>query len=196
VVIAGVVRGLALTLAVWLPLSAQSTTAILHIRIVEGEGVGYPAGSRATRGVTVEVTGDTGKPVEGAMVTFQLPADGPAGTFASGGRMETLVTGADGRVSVWGMRWNRTVGPFELRITASKGPARAGAVCPLYITEAAAQERSGLGKHGKLWIALAVAGGVLAAAALKGGGSSTSASSAAVSNPPVIGTPTVAISPP
>ena len=63
------VRILVLLLLVLLPLAAQSDPAILLIRIVEGEGAVYPIGSRATRGVTVQVTDETGRPVDRAAVT-------------------------------------------------------------------------------------------------------------------------------
>src|ERR1700685_1502523 len=57
---------------------------ILQIRILEGEGVAYPVGGRATRGVTIQVTDETGKPIEGASVSFRLPEEGPSGTFTNG----------------------------------------------------------------------------------------------------------------
>ncbi len=117
-----------------LPLAAQSDPDILLIRIVEGEGAVYPIGSRATRGVTVQVTDETGKPVDSASVVFRLPDDGPTGTFSSGNKTDVVATGADGRANVWGMQWNRVTGPLEVRITAAKGQARAGTVCGLYLS--------------------------------------------------------------
>jgi len=36
-------------------------------------------------------------------------------------RTEVVVTGADGRASVWGTQWNRTAGPFQMRVTTVKG---------------------------------------------------------------------------
>ena len=69
-------------------ISAGAQPAVLTVTLVEGEGAVYPTGSRATRGVTVKVTDESGRPVEGATVTFSLPTDGPGGVFASGGRTE------------------------------------------------------------------------------------------------------------
>ena len=117
-------------------LAAQNDPAILLIHIVEGEGAVYAIGSRATRGVTVQVTDETGKPVDSAAVSFRLPDDGPTGEFSSGMRTEIVPTGADGRANVWGMQWNRVTGPLEVRITAAKGEARAGTVCGLYLSNA------------------------------------------------------------
>ena len=122
-----VVRTLAVILAAALAYGADAPS-MLTIRVAEGDGAAYTMGSRATRGVTVLVTDETGRPVEGATVSFNLPAEGPGGVFSTGGRTEIAATQADGRAAVWGMRWNRTAGPFEIRITAVKGQARASVV--------------------------------------------------------------------
>jgi len=148
-----------LILLLCVPLVAQSDAAILLIRVVEGEGAVYPIGSRATRGVTVQVTDETGKPVDRAAVSFQLPEAGPTGAFSSGMRTEIVTTGADGRANVWGMQWNRVTGPLEVRITAAKGQARAGTVCGLYLvmsgTPAAVAVRGR--SHRKIWIGVGIA---------------------------------------
>lgn len=183
------------------PLAAQSDPAILQIRIVEGEGAVYPIGARATRGVTVQVTDETGKPVENAAVNFRLPDDGPTGAFASGMRTEIATTGADGRASVWGMQWNRVTGPLEIRITAAKGPARAGTVCGLFLSDAAvaAEPRraaaAGWRSHRKIWVGIAIAAGAFAgAAAVTSRG--TPGAAAGTVNAPQIGTPTITIGKP
>src|SRR5271155_4887613 len=95
--------GLFLVLSI---LSAQDP-AIVQVRVVEGDGAVYAIGSRATRGVTVQLTDEAGKPVPGAAVSFRMPDSGPAGTFAGGARREIVTTGADGRAGIWGMQWNR-----------------------------------------------------------------------------------------
>ena len=181
----------------------SDSPAILQIRVLEGEGVAYPLGGRATRGVTVQVTDETGKPVEAASVSFRLPEEGPSGTFSNGSRMEIATTRADGRASAWGMQWNRTEGSFEIRITAAKGQARAGTVCAVYLsrtTAALAAAESGssvpvkLGKNHKwLWISLAVAGvavGVVAVTALAG---KSAPPPGPTVTPTTIGVPTIVI---
>jgi len=180
-------------LLICLPLAAQNST--LQIRIVEGEGIDYAGGSRATRGITVQVSDAGGKPVEGENVTFQLPADGPTGVFSNGSRMELAVTGADGRASVWGMRWNKVTGPLELRAVATKDESRASIACPLNLTEPEAKVAR---SHRKLWIVLAAVGGVAGVAIVKGGSSAAAASggSGAVVSAPTFGAPTIAISHP
>ena len=187
-------------LLIGIPLAwAQNEPSLLQIHIAEGDGASYGLGSRATRGVTVQVTDETGRPVEGASVSFRLPDEGPTGTFSGGGRLEIATTRADGRAGVWGMQWNRTAGALEVRITAAKGTARAGTVCPLFLTDAVPggdavpKLRSG---HKWLWVAVAVAGaagGTLAAAAV-GAKTSPQAGAAAVSAPR-IGTPSITLGP-
>jgi hypothetical protein len=111
---------------------------MIQVRVVEGDGMVYPVGARATRGLTILVTDQTGKPVEGAAVSFRLPDAGPGGTFAAGSRTQLVTTQADGKASVWGMQWNKTPGAFEIRITASKDQARAGLVCSQTLSDAVA----------------------------------------------------------
>ena len=184
---------------------AADGPAILQIRVIEGEGVAYPLGGRATRGVTVQVTDETGKPVEAVSVSFRLPEEGPSGAFANGSRLEIATTKADGKASAWGMQWNRTEGSFEIRITAVKGQARAGTICPVYLSKETAKATAESGtsspmklarNHKWLWIGLAVAGGAVIAVA---GGAAAAKSSTAPPGPAVtpttIGTPAIVIGP-
>jgi hypothetical protein len=80
--------------------AAADDPAVLQIRIVEGEDAAYALGSRSTRGVTVEVTDESGKPVEGATVSFRLPEEGPGGAFANGSKTEIATSRPDGRAGV------------------------------------------------------------------------------------------------
>jgi hypothetical protein len=191
-----------------LPLPAQNDPAILQIRIVEGEGAVYPIGSRATRGLTVQVTDETGKPVDRAAVSFRLPDDGPTGAFSSGMRTEIVTTSSDGRANVWGMQWNRVTGPLEVRITAAKGQARAGTVCGLYLVVSESRNAepriagrsngalSGWRSHRKIWIGVGVAAAAfVGVAAISSRGTPSTASAAGV-NAPKIGTPTIILGKP
>lgn len=175
--------------------AAPADPANLQIRIAEGDGAVYALGSRATHGITVEVTNETGKPVEGVTVTFQLPDEGASGTFPTASKTQIATTGSDGRAGVWGMQWNRTPGSFEVRITATKGDARAGTVCQQSLT--AGPERAARRTHGShkwLWVGLAVAGGAGAAVAIGRRAASASPAVSAVSLTS-IGAPTIAIGP-
>jgi hypothetical protein len=171
------------------------------LKVVEGEGVVYRTGTRATRGLTVLVTDETGKPVEMATVSFRLPDEGASGTFGSGLRTEIATTGPDGRATVWGMQWNKTPGPVEIRITAIKDQARAGLVSTQYLSDSVAAKAGGEGvfsaSHGEhkwLWI------GAIAASAVGAGvafgvskGSSTPASTTSVVPGLSIGTPSIIV---
>lgn len=169
--------------------------AALTVRVIEGDGVVYSIGSRATRGVTVEVADATGRPVDGASVRFELPSSGASGTFADGGRTATMLTGADGRAQVWGMQWNREAGPFEVRITATRGTLTAGTRAQLSLTRAAVSVDAGSPttsrSRKKLWIALAVAGG--AGIAVLGLAAKPAAAGSTPVNAPQIGVPTITI---
>lgn len=174
--------------------------AILQIRVIEGEGVAYPLGGRATRGVTVQVTDETGKPIENASVSFRLPEEGPSGTFSNGSRIEIVTTKADGKASAWGMQWNRTEGSFEIRITAMKGQARAGTVCAVYLSKATAETGSSTPvklarNHKWMWITLAVAGGAGVAVAVGALAGKSSTPVGPTTTPTTIGTPTIVIGP-
>jgi hypothetical protein len=186
--------------------AAAADPSLLEIRVVEGDGASYVIGSRATRGVTVLVTDETGKPVDGAIVSYLLPSNGPGGTFTSGTRTEVLSTKADGRAVVWGMQWNNTPGPVEMRITAVKGAARAGTITTLYLTNPdvsahlspaetapAGKTKVTYGRHKWIWVTLAVAGAAVVGAAIAGGiGSPASATPSAAAGVQ-IGAPTISL---
>jgi len=185
-------RSLILFLAV--ALAARGQPAALKVTLVEGEDAIYPVGSKATRGVTVKVTDDAGRPVEDATVTFSLPSDGPGGVFASGDRTEVATTHADGGAAVWGMRWNRTPGPFGMLITAVKGEARGGVTCSQSLAAGAApgprQSRVGLGGHKWLWITVAVVAGAAGAGVAAAAAGKTSATASTAIQ---IGEPTISL---
>jgi hypothetical protein len=183
--------------------------AILQIQIVEGEGSVHAAGARRVRPLTVEVTDETGRPAAGAAVTFQLPEEGPGGTFSSGLRTDVVTADERGRASVRGLQLNRIPGRFQIRITASKEQARAGIVSFQYIadpkgggaapaspTDQAKTKAAPGGRKKWVLVALvlgAAAGGIAAGAS---GGSKTAAGGpVAVPVPPAVAPPT-SIGPP
>lgn len=143
---------------------AANASVIVQLKVVEGDGAVYRTGTRAARGLTVVVTDESGKPVERAAVSFRLPEEGPSGLFGSGLRTEVVTTGPDGRATVWGMQWNKTAGPVQIRITAIKDQARAGIISTQYLSDdAVALKAGGEGvfaapHHGRTkWILIAVA---------------------------------------
>lgn len=169
---------------------------VIQLRVVEGEGASYAAGSRATRGLSIRVTDETGNAVDGAAVSFQLPAEGPSGAFPGGGKT-TIVTTKGGIASVWGMQWNRITGTFNINVTASKGQARASIVVPQNLSDAktAGGEGTFTASHhsGRKWLVIAAIGaGAAAGVALRG----ASAKAPAPAAPPAalqIGNPTIIV---
>jgi hypothetical protein len=113
----------------------MAQVAVLQIKVLEGEGAVHPAGARIAHPLTVEVTDETGQPVAGAAVSFQLPPEGPSGLFSNGLRTDLILTDAAGRASIHSVQLNRTGGQFRIRITAVKEQARAGAVSTQFIGE-------------------------------------------------------------
>ncbi len=141
--------------------------AILQIQVSSGEGAVHAAGARDSRGIAVVVTDETGRPVEGAAVSFHLPDQGPSGTFVNGLRTEVAVTDDRGRAAVHAIEFNRMPGRFEIRIVASKEQARAGTVSFQYIAGtspgAAAATAKGGWQHRKRWLMVAAVAGAGAA---------------------------------
>ena len=194
------------------PQLAPAQVAILHIQVIEGEGAVNAPGSRGARPLAVEVTDETGKPVEGAAVTFHLPEEGPGGAFGNGLRTDVILSDARGRASLRTLQLNRAPGRFEIRIVASKEQARAGTLSFQYIAEpkggrvpAPASKRAPIVSRGALkWVALvALAGGAVAAGALATGRSSgtSSAGAASAASPATavtitIGTPSLTVGKP
>ena len=186
--------------------TATAQVAILQIRVVEGEGTVHAPGSRSTRPLTVEVTDETGQPVEGAAVSFHLPEDGPGGFFANNIHTDVAVTDIQGHASVRGLQFNRTSGRFMILIVASKEQARAGIASFQYIAEPGSAAGPGGhpakagSSHGhRKWIAVAavavLAGGGAAAAILVAGRSgSTPATAPTITLS--IGTPAITVGKP
>jgi hypothetical protein len=190
-------RVLAFLLAMSLPL-AGADHAILNLKVVEGDGIVYALGSRASRGITVEVTDESARPVSGVSVSFQLPDDGPTGVFVNGGRSDVVTTRQDGRAAVWGMKWNNSPGRLNVRVVAAKGGLRAGLlvlqVLDASLAEPAMKSRGG-GRSRILLITAVIAGAAGAGLAVAGSRGSKSSAAAAV-QPLSIGTPTVIIGAP
>lgn len=184
---------------------ALSDPLILQVQVVEGDGLTYGPGTRSVKGITVRVTDEVGRPVAAAAVSFRLPDDGATGMFQNNSKTEIAATAADGRATVWGMRWGKITGPVTIRITAAKGAMRAGTLATQLISvdlgaglvssnKAYKERRVGGGKKW-LWIGLAAgAGGGLAAYELTRNGASSGAAAATAGNT-TISAPQVTLGP-
>ncbi len=195
---------LATALAVALGGAAKAQIAILQIQVVEGEGAVHAPGSRAARFLTVAITDETGKPVEGAAVSFHLPEDGPSGAFGNALRTEVAISDSRGRATAPAFTFNRVPGRFQMRIIAAKEQVRAGIVSFQFISEPAggASPAAATGPHHSAhWTVIAALLGGGAAAGLLAAHSGRTASTAAAPGPSAptpppqlsIGTPTISI---
>jgi hypothetical protein len=149
------------------------------------------------------VTDETGRPVEGAAVSFHLPDQGPSGTFVNGLHTDVVVTDERGRAAVRAIEFNRVAGRMEIRIVASKEQARAGTASFQYIAgpspgaaATATAKRSGWHSRKRWLIVAAVAGAGAAGGALAmehSSSATTTADSAAIVT---IGPPTITVGKP
>ena len=180
----------------------------LEVKVVEGAGAVVPHGVVSARRLAVEVT-EGGKPVAGAAVSFKLPPGEVTGRFASGFQTETVLTGADGRASVYGVRWGDQPGELQVAVTAVAGGRRASASIPVEISSNLTMTRADRATNEKVttpgsgskkwWIIAGVAGGALAGVAFAGMGKSGPAP-VAVFQPavvtPSIGLPSISVGKP
>ncbi len=188
----------AYALALLGPVLAADQSVVLEIRTLEGEGAVQPAGRRVAAPLSVLVTDEIGRPVEGAAVTFRLPEEGPGGVFANGLKTEVMRTGPDGRATVQEIRWNRIVGPVRIRVTAVQGEARAGTIVHQYISPSAPARDAAKAlrySSGRRWVKLAaVAAGAAALGFTIGYARDSRGASVATPVPPVrIGTPVIVV---
>jgi len=181
---------------------AKAQVAILQIQVTVGEGSVHAPGVRDARPIAVVVTDETGRPVEGAAVSFHLPDQGPSGSFVNGLRTEVAVTDERGRAVVRSMEFNRVPGRFEIRIVASKEQARAGTVSYQYIAGASAAGAAGTAvatgrvHHRKKWLIIAAAAGLAAAGGTAAITRSSSSAPPATASVLTIGTPSITVSKP
>lgn len=98
------------------PLPVESLT----IYVLEGQGEIHDIHNRITSTPVVEVRDQNGQPLEGADVTFDLPAVGPGGTFAGQQFTFTAKTNFQGQAGATFMP-NLETGRFNIRVTAKVG---------------------------------------------------------------------------
>jgi hypothetical protein len=142
---------------------AQQPSPGQRLRIIPLEGnnaVNYIPLQTVTPPV-VEVRDENERPVEGAAVTFRLPASGPGATFGGTGTTQTGITDARGQVGVTGYTINKQPGRFAIEVTAAH-ESRAGRLLMAQSNSAdkLPPEVAGERRGGKLkWILLGVAAG-------------------------------------
>jgi len=169
----------------------------LHIRIVEAAGPVHVAGSRSGRPLVVEVVDQSGRPVEGAAVSFRLPGGtGPGGMFENGLPTEVVITKSDGLAAAPGIRWNKVAGPFQIQVLAAKGDLRGSASSPRRLVSSADDASGpavGTKSNRRLILIIAAAAGSATVAGLGYARRSASSSPSNQSSAPSIGAPVITI---
>lgn len=189
-------RVLTVVLAVLTAVLAQSAAAQqtpegdrgLHIDVIEGQGAINNITKRTAWEPIVQVVDEKGSPVQGAVVTFVLPADGAGASFTDDQKMLSVQTDESGRAVAKGMRPNTVAGQFEIHVTATDNGRSASATIT-QTNAAPAQVSAKKSKKGLIILLIAAGAGAGVAAALAGGGSSSSSPTPTPTTPPGTVTP-------
>jgi hypothetical protein len=175
------------------PAAGQQPSAGQRLRIIPLEvnnAVNYIPLLTATPPV-VEVRDENERPLEGAAVTFRLPASGPGANFGETKTTQTGVTDARGQVGVTGYTLNKQPGRFVIEVTAT----HEGRTGRLLMTQTNSAEKlppevAGNRGSGKLkWILLGVAAGAGASLGIYFGTRGNTAPISVGTGPVVIGGP-------
>jgi hypothetical protein len=90
----------------------------LDITVVDGDGGSNIVGKKSSTKPVVQVRDEKNQLLEGAVVTFIAPPDGPSVMFSNGLRTVTVMTDAEGRARAPSMRAVNG-GSFRLQVSAS-----------------------------------------------------------------------------
>jgi hypothetical protein len=195
------------TTVVQVPVPARQNT--LDITVVEGDGGANVAGKKSSVKPAIEVRDEKNQLLEGAVVTFTAPGDGPSVVFSNGLRTVTVMTDSQGRARTPAMRAVNT-GSFRMQVAASyKGQTVSTTIAQTNFESAAeakgktpsspgsgdrpvANKKSGGGLSGTTWAIILGAGAAAAVGIAFGlghkGSTSTTTTTATIGGP---GTPTV-----
>jgi hypothetical protein len=100
------------------PLDGQAPVQSALVINVRGIGLKHTIGHPKPVEIGAVVTDENSRPVEGAIVTFQLPDKGPGGTFTDNQLTKRVPTNPSGEALVTDFRPNDSPGDFQIRVTA------------------------------------------------------------------------------
>jgi hypothetical protein len=141
----------------------------LRVLVVEGDAATVNVRQRNAPPAVIEVDDANGARVEGASVTFYMPAQGPGGTFSNGTNTLTTKTDSSGRATAFGMHPNDLTGYYEIRVAASyRGQTGSATITRTNVVgiSKSGGGGGGLGFGAKAWIILGVCAGVIAGAVI------------------------------
>jgi hypothetical protein len=90
----------------------------LRIAVVQGEGAKNVSEQIAPKPLLVRVFDATGRPLEGAAVTFTAPERGPSGDFSNDSRTIRVPTASDGTANAGPYHPNATTGSYGIQVRA------------------------------------------------------------------------------
>jgi len=106
----------------------------LNLLVLEGQNGVHDVRTPATALLVIEVRDENYRPLEGVKVVFQLPRQGPSGSFEGGVQDKQVVTNVQGQASA-AFTPNTQAGRFTVHATAAFG-ARTGAISIMQRNEA------------------------------------------------------------
>jgi hypothetical protein len=172
--------------------AVSRNTGLLRILILEGENVFHNPRLGYTAPLVIEVRDQNGFPIEGADVTFELPATGPGGYFPGQQLSYSTKTNYQGQAEAAGFQPKAENGRFQVRITVSYGSAKQTIVANQSVSDSMEPGVVRRSSRKWLWIGLigAVAAGVGVYLGTRGDNSSSSTPSVVLTPGPVtIGAP-------
>ena len=168
------------------PLPVESLT----VYVLDGQGEVHDIHNRVTSTPVVEVRDGNGQPVEGADVTFDLPALGPGGAFAGQQFTFTAKTNFQGQAAAT-FTPNLETGRFNIRVTAKQGNQTGHAVIRQTngLRSGRTETKSGLFKFAWWKVAVLAGAGAAVGVVLATRGSSSGPSVTLIPGTPTFGAP-------
>lgn len=156
------------------PPGARPDGSGLNLLVLVGQNAVHDVRTLTTALLVVEVRDENYRPLEGVNVIFQLPLEGPSGSFEDGVRDRQVVTNVQGQASA-AFTPNKEVGRFAIHAKATFG-ARTGTISIMQRNEAV-RTATWIARHKTLAVIIAAGAASTAATLAIRSGSSSAASS-------------------
>ncbi|MBM3738249.1 MAG: carboxypeptidase regulatory-like domain-containing protein [Acidobacteria bacterium] len=115
--IASPIRAVSIAMIVYVPVSLAQGT--LQIQVNRGAAESYFVRERRSSTISVTVLDEKDRPVPGATVHFEVPPNGPSGSFADEKAFAITQTDSEGQASTTGFQANGLAGTYNIRVRAS-----------------------------------------------------------------------------
>ena len=151
----------------------------LSVTVLQGDAVTHAMPNPAPAHVSIRVTDNTTRPIQGAVAVFEFPESGPSALLADGSNVKAVLTDSDGKASIE-VRSNTLPGAFEPTITVNYlGQSTLARLHQSNVVAVTGPTISHSTKSSRKWyyIAAAAAGGAVAIMLLTKGKTAAGASS-------------------